>query len=206
MINKQMINKRKIRYYYKKLSWLKPWHLLLISAFFFVLAIGGLRYNNTRMIELRQAVTAADQAGKDVEGPLAELREFVYGHMNTDLSGGDNPINPPIQLKYRYERLLKSEEARAEKTNATITKRAEAECAKKFPAGGLNSKRVACVQSYVQTNAIDPTAVQGELYKFDFVSPRFSLDFAGICLALGIILLLLSAVWAYASRRVRHLL
>lgn len=137
------------------------------------------------MIELRQAVVKADEAGGDVERPLNELRSFVHGHMNTDLSSGEFAITPPIQLKHRYEKLAAAEAERAKELNKDIQKQAESICGQKHPGAGFNSPRVACIAEYMRTNAVSENEVPSELYKFDFVSPKWSPDLAGISLLLA---------------------
>jgi hypothetical protein len=92
----------------EKLAFLKQ-----IPSYFFlglfilslIICINALRNNNQTMIKLRDEVYAADKNNGDVNAALNSLREYVYSHMNTDLSSGGNSIKPPIQLKYTYERL-----------------------------------------------------------------------------------------------------
>ncbi len=155
--------------------------------FFLALGIIGMRENNLRMIELREQVYLADENGDNIEKPLRELREFVYSHMNTDLSGGNVSIKPPIQLTNRYERLLEREQKRVDKVNKRVKAEAERKCARQFPAGGLNSSRVNCVAEYTSDNAGKPIEIPSELYKFDFVSPVWSPDFAGLSLLASLI-------------------
>jgi hypothetical protein len=139
------------------------------------------------MIELREQVHIADERGADIEKPLRELRGYVHSHMNTDLSSGNVSIKPPIQLKHRYERLLEHESQRVNKINQTVKKQGEQECARKFPGGGLNASRVNCVAEYTRVNTVDPKQIPNELYKFDFVSPVWSPDFAGLTLLASLI-------------------
>ena len=48
--------------------------------------------------------------------------------MNTNLSSGGNAIKPPIQLKYTYERLLATEQAKTAASNSKIYTEAQAYC------------------------------------------------------------------------------
>ena len=72
-----------------------PYSVFLV---FFIItgitAIYALRANNQTMVKLRAEVYATDQAAGDVNGALNNLREYVYGHMNTNLSSGGNAIKP----------------------------------------------------------------------------------------------------------------
>lgn len=166
---------------------LKAWYFLVPAVVFGLLAVHGLRANYSKMVELREAVYVADQQNGDVEGALTALRAHVYGHMNTNLVSGRNAIRPPIQLKARYERLTSAEAEKVKVQNDAISKAGEQLCAQSFPAGGFNAPRVACLQDYMSNHAVKARAIPDQLYKFDFVSPRWSLDLAGISILLSVI-------------------
>lgn len=197
------LNRRALHHYYKQVRFIRPWYFFLAALIFFFLGVLGLRQNNLHMVELREKVVKADESGGNVEKPLAELREYVYSHMNTDLSSGPHGIDPPIQLKSQYERLVKQREKTLAQANERVKAEAESICARKHPASGYNSPRVACVQSYVQKNARQTMDIPEDLYKFDFVSPRWTPDFAGITLVLGTIFSVLFLIWLGLGRWVR---
>lgn len=173
------MDKKNLHYIHKRLSRFHAWYFLVIALFFLCLAIVGLRQNYSTMVTLRQAVYEADEKNGDVEKALQQLRQHVHGHMNTNLSSGSNAIKPPIQLKARYNRLVAAEEERIKAANAGVTATAETICGQRFPAGGFNAPRVACIQEYVEVNAQKPNIVPDALYKFDFITPRWSPDLAG---------------------------
>lgn len=181
------MNKRRLNYEYKRLKKIKSRYLLVVAVFFLVLGIQGLRHNYSQMVKLRTAVAVADEQNGDVETALRELREFVYNHMNTDLSSGNVSIKPPIQLKYRYERLAKAEQKKTDKLNEAVKKRGEEICVKRFPGTLFNSKRVNCTASYISDHSAKQNPIPPELYKFDFVSPLWSADFAGISLLFSLV-------------------
>lgn len=159
------------------------------------------------MVRLREAVFKADETGGNVEKALAELREHVHGHMNTDLSGGQFSIDDkPIQLKHRYDKLADREEKRVEKLNQGIKADAERVCAARHPGGGFNSPRVACVAEYLRQNGVEPKPVPSELYKFDFVSPRWSPDLAGWSLLASAVLFIVFLLRAIAGWWYKRLL
>ncbi len=160
---------------------------LVVAVVFSIIAISALRNNYTTMVELRSAVVVADEKNGDIEKALQDLRKHVHGHMNTNLASGANAIKPPIQLKARYERLMTVERERVKKENAEIAKQAEAVCSARFPATGINSPRVSCITEYVSANAVKEMPVAEDLYKFDFVSPRWSPDLAGFSLLIATI-------------------
>lgn len=185
-----MSDKRKISYNYKKLKKIKPRYLLLLSIIFLVISIYGLRQNYSEMVRLRTAVATADEQNGDVEAALRNLRQFVYNHMNTNLSSGNVSIKPPIQLKYRYERLAKAEEKKASEENKAVKQRADAICLQKYPGKVFNSNRVNCVAKYISDNSVKPDPIPSDLYKFDFVSPGWSPDLAGISLLFSLVFFL----------------
>lgn len=179
------MNIRKLHHYHHKFMFLRAWYFLVPAIVFAVLAVHGLRSNYSTMVKLREAVYVADQQNGDVEGALSKLRAHVHGHMNTNLVSGANAIRPPIQLKARYDRLASVETERIKALNAGVTKTGEQICAERFPAGGFNAPRVACIQEYVGLHGVKARTIPDQLYKFDFVSPRWSLDLAGISILLS---------------------
>lgn len=182
---------RKLYYLHHRFAFLKAWYFLVLAIIFAVLAVSGLRSNYSKMVELREAVYVADRENGDIEAALKNLREHVYGHMNTNLASGNNAIKPPIQLKERYNRLAAVENEKVKAQNEQVAARAEQTCAQQFPAAGYNAARVTCVQNYVSANAVKPQTVSDSLYKFDFISPRWSPDLAGIGIVLSVIFFVL---------------
>ena len=153
-----------------------------------IVAVYGLRHNNQTMVKLRSEVYATDQAGDDVNGALNKLREYVYGHMNTNLSSGGNAIKPPIQLKYTYERLVSAEQEQAREANSQIYTEAQIYCQAQNPASFSGGPRVPCVEDYVTSRGVKVETIPAALYKFDFISPVWSPDLAGWSLVLSAVL------------------
>lgn len=167
------------KHFNKFLKSINIWLLLAVAVVSGVVAVYALRANNLKAIELRDAVVQADKQDGDVESALRELRTHIYGHMNTNLSGGSNSISQPIQLKYRYERLVKAEQDRLNKDNKDVYTKAQAICEKQFPVGLSGSGRIPCITDYVSARGVVQKDISEELYKFDFVSPFWSPDLAG---------------------------
>lgn len=138
------------------------------------------------MIKLRNAVYVADKNDSNVNDALNSLRNYVYGHMNTDLSSGNNNIKPPIQLQYTYNRLAAVQENQLQVANSKLFSDAQAYCV----ATGNTSFDTACVQNYVVTHggASNAANVPAGLYEFDFASPAWSPDLAGWSLVAAILL------------------
>lgn len=176
------MDKRKLHHQYKRIRGVKSWYFLAASLIFLAIGVQGLRQNNIEAIRLREEVVKADANNKDVEKPLRDLRQHIYSHMNSDLSSGSTTIKQPIQLKNRYERLVAAEAKRTKANNADVQKEAQRVCASRFPAGGFNTARVACVADYLSENAAKEKSIPPELYKFDFVSPAWTADKAGLSL------------------------
>lgn len=144
--------------------------------------------NNQRMITLREQVFVADEKGGDVETALVTLREYVYSHMNTDLTAGENAIHPPIQLKYRYERLVASEQSKQQTGNGDIYTAAQDHCEKTQPQGFSGSNRLPCIREYLDSHGVSTAKevhIPEDMYKFDFESPAWSPDLAGISIVLA---------------------
>jgi hypothetical protein len=179
-------------------------YVFILALIFGVISINALRQNYTKMTELRTAVAVADEQNGDVEKALQDLRAHVHGHMNTNLASGNSAIKPPIQLKARYERLKATEVERIKSVNAQVTAEAERICGGQFPGGGFNAPRVQCVQNYVAQNALAESTIADDLYKFDFISPTWSPDRAGISLVISILLsavFLFGIAWSQIKKR-----
>jgi len=149
-------------------------------------AIFSLRGNNEHMITLRDKVYVADKNNGDVNAALNNLRAYVYAHMNTNLSSGNNTIKPPIQLKYTYERLEAQAEAGA--NNSGLYTEAENYCQGQIPASVSISGRgrVTCIADYVTSHGgKQAAAIPAALYEFDFISPSWSSDLAGWSLVIA---------------------
>lgn len=187
------MRKSYVNYWRYKIGQLNYWYVFAIFIVSSVVAIYALRQNNLTMIRLRDAVYAADKSGSDVEIPLRTLRQHIHSHMNSDPSSGANSIKPPIQLKYRYERLVTAEKERVAAANVQVYTVAQNYCESQDSAFSGRS-RVPCIQDYVARNGVQEKPVEDSLYKFDFVSPKFSFDVAGISLLISILSLALFAV------------
>jgi len=173
------MNKRKLHHYWTRLRAVKPWYFLVIAAVFGLVFISSMRHNNLTMIQLRDKVTQADQQNGDVETALRNLREYVYSHMNTNLSAGPNAIKPPIQLKYRYDRLVQAEKNRVAAANTQVYTDAQHYCEQLYPGSFSGGPRVPCITEYVSSHGTSEQPIPDGLYKFDFVSPSWTPDAAG---------------------------
>lgn len=189
------MRKRQLHYLWHKVSNVSLWVLVGLFAFFSLLSVYALRQNNLTMVRLREAVYVADKQGGDVETALRKLRAHVYAHMNTNLKVDPNSTEPPIQLAETYNRLVAAEQARVAALggNNAVYVAGQKKCESAFVP---LSQRVSCIQQYVSENGgaqYQLNLPQKEFYTFDFVSPRWSPDVAGISMVIagfmGILLL-----------------
>jgi hypothetical protein len=163
--------------------------LLYLFVAMAIISVLALRHNNQTMVKLRDQVYAADKNNGDINGALNNLRRYVYGHMNTDLSSGNNNIKPPIQLKYTYQRLYDAQANQIQAANQQLYTDAELYC-QSINNAYFGTTRVPCVQNYVVNHGLKAAniSIPAGLYEFDFVSPSWSPDFAGWCLVLTALL------------------
>lgn len=155
------------------------------------------------MVRLRDAVYETDKNGGDINTALNNLRTYVYGHMNTNLSSGNNAIKPPIQLKYTYERLLTAEQQQVNANNSTIYNDAQSYCQALNSTSFSGRDRIPCVQEYVTSHGIKTKEIPPALYQFDFAPPAWSPDLAGWSLVATTLLFLGLLVSFVVERMVR---
>ena len=200
-----MVNKKHLHHWWAKLRPINHWYFFGVFVISLVVGVYALRQNNLHMIVLRDSVNQADQQNGDVETALHNLREYIYSHMNTNLSSGPNAIKPPIQLKYRYERLVGAEQRRAASVNAQVYSQAQATCEQQYPGSFSGGPRVPCIADYVTKHGATTTqSVPDSLYKFDFVSPFWTPDLAGWSLIVASIFLFLFVLRYGLERWARH--
>ncbi len=163
------------------------------------LSLKALQQNNIEMGRLRSAVFEADKNNGNVEEALRALREHVHGHMNTSLETGANGAHPPIQLKYTYERLQAERQAALGQNNSALYNQALQAC----DAEGQTSTAQAtinCIESYAEARGVRFSDIPDVLYKFDFVSARWSPDLAGwsiVATVLSAVLFIITALYRW---------
>ncbi len=193
---KDSLNRKALHHNWTHYRTVRPWWFLVAAIVSALVCVFALRANNLGMVELRSTVYTADKAGKDVEQPLRKLRSYVYAHMNTALASGRNAVHPPIQLKYTYERLVAKENARVVKANSEIYSDAQKYCEAAVPVGFSGRYRLTCVQQYVTTHGTKSQPIPKNIYQFDFVSPKWSPDLAGLSMVFtGVFLLAAILLW-----------
>lgn len=201
------MNKKGWYYYRHYLKHFKARYFFILALICLVISVGALRSNNETMINLRNQVYIADKNNNNVQAALDKLQAYVTAHMNTNLSSGSNPVYPPIQLKYTYQRLVSAQDSYVATTNANLYTDAENYCQTVIPIGtiGFSGKiRVPCIEQYVQTHGAKASPISASLYEFDFISPVWSPDLAGYSLLFGTLFLLLGSITGLAKLWIRR--
>ncbi len=197
------MNKRHIHHLIKQLRVIRTSYFVIALVILGIVAVVSLRQNNIVALQLRDTVLQTDEKNGDVESALRDLREHVYRHMNSDLAvpGG---AYPPVQLKYRYDRLVAVEKERVSAANAQLYTEAQSACEAAIPSGrSLN--RIDCIQNYITNKgAVAESSVPDALYKFNFTPPLWSPDLAGWSIVLFSVVLLLLLIRLVAITWLKH--
>lgn len=169
-----------------------------------LLCVGGLtifflRSNSLHVRELRQDIITLDSAGRDeeVNAKIVELRNFVNTHTNTKLRSGNEP---PVQLQGRYERAIKAAGDEASRTQGSNNLYAEAQNHCTTPGRVLYTVLALCIQQYITDHTPANATLTNihlppkELYTYDFVSPAWAPDLAGLGMVVTVILLLVTLI------------
>lgn len=178
----------------KRLKVVKTWQLVLLLVLAGFIAATFLRLNNTGMIERRNAVYAADKSGNpdDIIYRLSDLQRYAASHMNADTG--------VFYLQETYNRDVKQlveKSSATSSSNQTVNDAAEAVCKPQF-----SSWSPAYVQCFVNelnkqggSNTLPTVQLPAPaLYRYSFVAPLWSPDFAGwSLLACGILMIAIVA-------------
>lgn len=186
--------RERLRRRLKRFQAVKTWQLVVILLLSTLVTATFFRLNSLNMAELRRAVVAADEKGDPaaIRTAIEALGAYVTAHMNTSLGDG-------FYLTSSYERAREAAvQAAADTANpdSAAYQQASVECqsaSARAPYGGY----VACVLARVKELGSSSTLVSElqlprvELYKVNFVSPLWSLDPAGISVAISALILLI---------------
>lgn len=167
-----------------------------------------LRQNNLGMVERRNLVKQADESAGNVVSALNDLQHYVSTHMNTDLGEG-------VFLEHSYQRAYDESvqaAANAVTTNSQAYKDVEAGCRATYVRGGSFKAYISCVENGLKalSPGSDPLASvkapAQELFKYNFVSPLWSLDFAGLAVLATLLVALLLVLRAIGYVVLRSIL
>lgn len=153
-----------------------------------------LRLNNIGMVQRREAVIHADEAGNQdsIIERLSDLQRYVSGHMNASLGQG-------VYLEKSYNRDLQEWQSKAygdSNPNGNIYKKAQEVCAPQF--SSYSYAYLQCTTNELakypaaSDPATDTSRPRQEAYIHNFTSPVWSPDFAGwSVLVCGVILIMI---------------
>ena len=194
------MNKRSLHTTFSVIKRVRTWQLVVMLLIGLVLSAAFLRLNNLEMDKRRTAVMQADKLAdrEATKQGLIELQRYVSAHMNTSLGNG-------FYLEHQYNRDKEAALTAATSTtnpNSAVYQQASIECRNRFQ-GGVASFRndyVACVAERVRalSPSTDPSVglklPKAESYYYNFASPLWSPDLAGImvlfCLIVTSVILL----------------
>ena len=200
------MNKKKLHHIWVRLRPIRYWYFLVLFIVSSTVFIFAYRQNNLEALRLRDELTRVDEQGGDVETSLKNLREFIYSHMNADLTGGPNSIYPPIQLAHTYERLVRIEQDRVAAAQKAINAQANVYCAAIVSGNGPGTNRVPCITKYIEDHPVRGQTIPDDLYKFNFVSPAWSPDLAGWSALASVVFLFLFIIRSGLERWVKYTL
>lgn len=198
------MNKRHLHHFWLRFRALKPWYFLIVAAIAGIVCLFAMRNNYEQMVTLREQLYTADEKNGDVTKALNELRNYVYGHMNTNLAKDNTSVYPPIQLKYTYDRLIQAQGNDAAAQNTQIYSAAQAYCEQQNSQDFSGRNRIPCIEDYVSKRTTAATSIPDSLYKFNFVSPTWSPDLAGWSMVIGVFSLLVAIFLFVFQRWFKH--
>lgn len=185
-------DKRQVRYSIRRLQHLKTWQLLILLLLAGFVAATFLRLNNIGMEQRRTAVLQADGTGdrKAIKARLYDLQRYVSAHMNADMG------TIYLEGQYRRDTQQTIDSASDGNPHGNIYKKAQDVCAPKFT--HYTYAYLQCTVSYLsQFGPADSPAStvklpKADAYRYSFVSPLWSPDFAGfsvlICVLIGLLI------------------
>jgi len=166
--------------------------LLILGIF---IAATFLRLNNVGMTQRREAVIQADKEGATapvLQGRLYDLQRYVAAHMNANMG--------TIYLENEFNRAYQAKiNSASEGNGSNVFKEAQEVCAPKFASLGHYSLAYQqCVldqlNSHPSATETTTTALdlpKADTYRYSFVSPLWSPDFAGFSVLVCILIVLI---------------
>ncbi|MBP6037738.1 MAG: hypothetical protein KA604_00175 [Candidatus Saccharimonas sp.] len=174
-----MADRRHIGRSIKQLQKVKTWQLALLLVLMLFITATFLRLNNIGMVERRNAVSAADKSGniEYISARIYDLQRYSAAHMNADTG--------TFYLQEQYNRDAQkalSDTANSSVESARANAEAEAVCHPQFR--GYSSAYMQCflaeLAQYPSAETLpEPKLPDPALYRYGFVSPLWSPDFAG---------------------------
>lgn len=197
-----------------KIPKVKTWQLLLVLIPLLFLDATLLRMDHVRMVELRDAVLAADEAEDDekIADSLEELKKFVFSNIVVNVVD-DNGIQKiifgtgPFYLEHQYARaanaaLKKAEEELSSDSNpnGNIYAKASEVCQPQAISHGWawnDANFINCmmaeIQKYPAADNIQDEIIASlpstELYRRNYASPVFVFTLSGVMLLITVVII-----------------
>jgi hypothetical protein len=176
---------------FKRYAIWPTWRLIFTSIFFLAAGLLFLRQNNITALEGYHQVIKADQNGGSVYEKLDQLQKFTFGHLNSN-------IGQPVQLVNTYNRdaqkVFEEAQARLDAQDGSDSQRdVYLEAQKACEARGIPiAARAQCAADYalannpgIESSKLEVKLPDRSLYSFQFSSPRWAWDGAGISILLS---------------------
>jgi len=203
---------------------LKTWQLILILIPLIFITATLFRFDHIRMVELKEAVHAADEAEDDeaIANALTNLRDFTLSHIviNVVEKNGLQNITfgtGPFYLEHQYIRaasaaLEKAEQqlANDDNPNGNVFAKANEVCRPQAIANGWawnNPNYLNCmtgeINKYPTTSELENTIKADipstELYRYNYASPLWTPTFSGfallLCLIISVVIFIRFLIW-----------
>lgn len=179
-----MAETRNIKRNVRRLRRIKTWQLVVLLVLMMFIAATFLRLNNIGMVERRESVLNADE-GTDstiTQTRLYDLQRYVSSHMNADMG----TIYLANQYKRDTQKIIDAASSTASYEDAKPFKEAQEVCAPRYAnLGGYSQAYQQCVWDQLESHgesanlSSDLQPPKTDQYRFSFVSPLWSPDFAG---------------------------
>lgn len=203
---------------------LKTWQLILVLIPLIFITATLFRFDHIRMVELKEAVTKADEAEDDdaIAKALTELREFTFSHIiiNVVEENGVQNITfgtGTFYLEHQYIRaasaaLKEAEEKLAsdDNPNGNVFAKANEVCRPQAIANGWawdNPNYLNCmtgeINKYPTSSELESTIIADipstELYRHNYASPLWAPTFSGLmlllCLIISVVIFIRFLIW-----------
>lgn len=204
-----MPDKSELRNDVKRLKRVKTWQLIAVLILLVFVSATLLRLNNIGMLQRREAVLNADMAGdRDATiNALIQLQQYSAAHMNADTR--------VFYLEGAYKAAVKSayqSAATYSDPNGNVNVQVDAICKPRFTQ--YSQQYTMCFAEELKKFPAAPNPAETvkfpntDLFRYDYVSPRFSFDFAGLsvllCGALVLIIVARFVALIVLNLMVRH--
>lgn len=203
---------------------LKTWQLILILIPAIFITATLFRLDHIKMVELKEAVFAADKAEDDEEiaKALSELKDFTFSHIVINVVDDNGLQNITFgtgvfYLEHQYTRAATHAIEEAKKTmasndnpNGNVFVKADEVCKPQAIANGWSwnsPSYLNCmtgeINKYPTTDELETTIIASipstELYRHNYASPLWAPTFSGFmvlaCLIISVVIFIRFLIW-----------